>query len=124
MDWRPVCAGSAAGTTGRRAGLPAIWRRRLTEALADRPGVTLYGAPDAERTATVSLGIEALSLDRAEVFFRERGVVVRAGQHCAPMALQAIGAPQGTIRISFGPFNTAEQLDRIVAACDAATVDR
>ena len=30
----------------------------------------------------------------AESAFRERGVIVRAGQHCAQLALEAIGAPE------------------------------
>lgn len=93
--------------------------RRLVSRLTDHPGVTLFGSPDAERTATVSLRIEGLPIEKAETHFREHGVVVRAGLHCAPMALGAVGAPGGTIRISFGPFNGEDDLDPILAAIGA-----
>ena len=34
-------------------------------------------------------------------------IAVRTGLHCAPLAHEALGtAPQGSVRFSFGPFNT------------------
>jgi selenocysteine lyase/cysteine desulfurase len=44
---------------------------------------------------------------------------MRAGRHCAPMAVDAIGAPEGTIRISFGLLNREEDVDRIANAIDS-----
>jgi hypothetical protein len=60
------------------------------------------------------------SLSGGYAYFAEQGIVVRAGQHCAPMALEAIGAPAGTIRISFGPFNTEGEVEEIARAVDRA----
>ena len=43
------------------------------------------------------------------------GVAVRAGLHCAPLAHRALGTPAGgAVRISFGPFNTVKELDRLL----------
>lgn len=42
----------------------------------------------------------------------EQGICVRAGLHCAPLAHQALGTPEeGAVRISFGRYNTREDLD-------------
>ncbi|HTU63385.1 MAG TPA: aminotransferase class V-fold PLP-dependent enzyme, partial [Polyangiales bacterium] len=88
---------------------------RLRRALREQPGCHVFGGDAVEHTATVSLRIANLPLTQAEAFFAERGIIVRAGQHCAPSALRAIGAPEGTIRISFGPFNRDSDVDAIVA---------
>lgn len=43
-----------------------------------------------------------------------RGICVRAGLHCAPLAHRALGSPQGgAVRLSFGPFNTVADLDAV-----------
>jgi selenocysteine lyase/cysteine desulfurase len=124
----PGVAGLAAGmawlSARREAGPgtgPRALARRLATALADLRHVTLFGGPDVLRTATISMRIEGLPIERAEAFFRERGIIVRAGSHCAAMALQAIGAPEGTIRVSFGIFNTDQDRAAILGAvADAA----
>lgn len=95
--------------------------KRLAVSLADRRWVTVWGAPDSERTATVSFTIEGLPIEQAEDRFRAHGVILRAAEHCAPMALQAVGAPGGTIRISFGPFNGVDDIEPILEAVDAAS---
>ena len=47
----------------------------------------------------------------ARILDRE-GIFVRAGLHCAPLAHQALGTPEGgAVRLSFGVFNTVEELD-------------
>ena len=95
---------------------PRALAARLRRALREQPGCHVFGGDNAEHTAALSLRIENLPLDRAEAFFAERGIIVRAGQHCAPSALRAIGALEGTVRISFGPFNHDSDVDAILAA--------
>ena len=42
----------------------------------------------------------------------QSGICVRGGFHCAPLAHDSeIGDPNGAVRISFGVFNTAEELE-------------
>ena len=44
-------------------------------------------------------------------------IAVRPGLHCAPYIHKAIGCfPDGAVRVSPGPFNTREDIDRLVAA--------
>lgn len=51
--------------------------------------------------------------DLARMLDRE-GIFVRAGLHCAPLAHQALGTPKGgAVRLSFGVFNTVEELDAL-----------
>jgi selenocysteine lyase/cysteine desulfurase len=45
------------------------------------------------------------------------GIAVRTGLHCAPAAHRAIGTfPEGTVRASFGTFNTEGDVEALVAA--------
>jgi cysteine sulfinate desulfinase len=76
----------------------------------------VFGGDEATHSAALSFRVAGLPLARAEAHFAERGITLRAGQLCAPYALQAIGAPEGTLRVSFGPFNNESAVDAIVAA--------
>ncbi|MBI5557049.1 MAG: aminotransferase class V-fold PLP-dependent enzyme [Deltaproteobacteria bacterium] len=86
------------------------------DGLRQLKNVTVFG-PGAgrQRAAVVSLRVKGKS--ESEVAFRldrEFGVMVRAGLHCAPAAHRAIGTfPAGTVRFSFGYFNT----EKDVATC-------
>lgn len=63
-----------------------------------------------------------LPLDRDPVVFGEKiaekyNIALRAGLHCAPVAHSAAGTLEtGTIRISFGPFNTREDVHFLAVA--------
>jgi selenocysteine lyase/cysteine desulfurase len=87
-------------------------------ALRDRDGATVFGG-DGPRTATVSFRLDDLSLAESKARFSEEGIVLGAGVHCAPRAIEAIGAADGTLRVSFGVFNRATDVDRVLGAVDA-----
>lgn len=95
-------------------------RARLRRALRGVPGCTVFGGEHTPHTATLSIALERLALARAEAHFAARGISLRAGQHCAPFALEAIGATEGTLRISFGPFNRDSDVDAILEAIRSA----
>lgn len=106
--------------------------RKLTStflaAIAHIPGLRLPGLADAEgkppaslpgdQLAVVSLTLADKDPERLGQFLDlEHGVAVRTGLQCAPLAHQALGtAPAGTVRFSFGPFNTEEQVLHAAAA--------
>jgi len=91
---------------------------RLSDGLAAR-GVEVLGGPrEVPRTATRSLRLPGLGLKQAEARFAAAGVAVRAGQHCAPLACAALGAPEGTLRVSLGPFNGVDCVEKTLAALD------
>lgn len=46
-----------------------------------------------------------------------RGVAIRTGHHCAQPAMRAFGLT-GTARVSFGLYNTQEDVDRFIALLD------
>lgn len=49
----------------------------------------------------------------------ESGVAVRAGQHCAQPLMAALGV-SGTLRASFAPYNTLQDVDALVRAIHSA----
>ena len=73
-----------------------------------------------DRTGVVS--IVPLHMDPADLAFRldERyGIATRVGLHCAPAAHRALGTwPAGTVRFSFGAFNTEDETDAAVRAVE------
>lgn len=75
------------------------------------------------RTGVVS--IQTLKVDCADAAFRldfEYGIETRVGLHCAPNAHKTLGTfPTGTIRFSFGNFNTEEHVDAAIRAIKEIT---
>ena len=87
---------------------------RFLAAAAGDDRIRVAGPRTAEgRTAVVSLDFPGR--DNAEIAFRldsEYGVMTRCGLHCAPNAHRTLGTyPQGTVRFSFGYWNTEEEID-------------
>ena len=105
-----------ASTSTHRA-RPLALRRRLHEALNNRDDCTVLGG-DGPSTSALSLLHADLAVADAEAHFARRGLIVRAGRHCAAQAVHMLGAPQGTIRISFGVFNREADVDAVLAALD------
>lgn len=70
------------------------------------------------RTSVVS--VTAKNMDNAQAAFvleDEFGIQTRVGLHCAPNAHKTLGTyPAGTIRFSFGQFNTEEEVDCAIEA--------
>lgn len=71
-----------------------------------------------DRCAVVSL--QTLQKDMAMVAYEldsTYGIMTRVGLHCTPSAHKTLGTyPEGTIRFSFGPENTAEEIDLAIKA--------
>lgn len=76
-------------------------------------GVSIYGNLDAtSKAALVSLNIDGVSPSEAALILDEEfGIMTRVGLHCAPLAHRSIGTfPIGTLRFSFGYFNTLAEI--------------
>jgi cysteine desulfurase / selenocysteine lyase len=86
------------------------------ERLADVPGLTVFGPPEADgRGAVVSFALDyAHPHDVADIIGRQ-GVCVRAGHHCAQPLMQRLGV-SATTRASFAVHNTRDDVDRLVEA--------
>ena len=79
--------------------------------------IRIIGKKDlTDRNAVVS--IQTPEMDTAQVAWQldsEYGIMTRVGLHCAPNAHKTLGTyPAGTIRFSFGPENTQEELDAAI----------
>jgi len=92
----------------------------LLEGLAPIEGLSLYGPPKGVRRApVVSFTLENVDpIEIAAILDQSFAIAVRAGLHCAPDAHGTIGtlAAGGTVRVSPGPYNTEEDIQRVVDA--------
>lgn len=87
---------------------------RLRERLEGLRGLHLYTSGD---SGILSMAPTALTPDRMTELLDERGICVRGGLHCAPLAHAALGTQRtGTVRVSFSYHNTASDADALAAA--------
>ena len=124
----PGAAGLLAGLRFlRKRGLESIRRqetaliRQVAEGLSRLPEVRVYAA----RGTGVQTGVLSFRLPQkdpgwvAEALSR-RGIAVRAGLHCAPLAHATGGTEQtGTVRVSVSAFNTSREITAFLAAMQA-----
>lgn len=121
----PGIAGLAAGLRHlRRAGVENIGRREQEQAkkAADglkRLGVQVFSGP--HQGGTVSF-VSSMDCEDTAQKLAERGVAVRAGLHCAPLAHESAGTLEtGTVRVSFGHDASQWQTQQFLAAMAALT---
>ena len=123
----PGIAGLLAGVEFvRRQGTEAILRRehaltrRTAEGLAGLPGVEVFALPEgAAQAGVLSFRIPGRDAEAVGEALAERGIAVRAGLHCAPLAHRTAGTlDTGTVRVSFSAFNTLREADALVQAVE------
>ena len=78
-----------------------------------RMGVRVFSGPCQSGTLSI---VPSMDCEEAAAEFSRRGIALRAGLHCAPLAHESAGTHQtGTLRISFGhdacPMQTARFLE-------------
>ena len=121
----PGIAGLLAGVRYVRGrGLQSICEgeRRLAlvmaEGLREIPGLRVFAAPGLGHQAGVlSLVPEDRDVEEVGQALAERGIAVRSGIHCAPLAHRTAGTLEtGTVRLSFSDFNTPEEVFRCLKA--------
>lgn len=88
------------------------------EGLRRIPGIRVYALPDlAAQAGVLSIVPEHMDAETLGNALAERGIAVRAGLHCAPLAHRTAGTlDTGTVRISFSHWNTREEVYRLLAA--------
>jgi cysteine desulfurase family protein len=92
---------------------------RLWHRLEELGGYEVFGHRDpARRVGTLSFRSPAVSaLELGAILDQAFDVAVRPGLHCAPYVHRALGTfPDGTVRVSTGPFNTADDIDHLARA--------
>lgn len=95
--------------------------RRFLDGLSNNSMVTIIGRTDClHRAPVVSLQIRDIDQSKAAFLLdRDYQIQTRVGLHCAPSAHQTLGTfPAGTIRFSFGHWNTAAEVDFCLQAIE------
>ena len=96
----------------------AQWARAVAQGLRRMRGLTVYGRPGEDGFgAIVSFNVDALApADLGYILSATYGIVVRTGLQCAPLLCARIGAAQGVVRASPGPFTTVQEGDALLRA--------
>ncbi len=108
----------------RRRGVEDICasERRLAmqaaKGLGEIPGVRVFALSGLrDQTAVLSFLSEKMGPEALGDALGQRGIAVRAGLHCAPLAHRTAGTlATGTVRVSFSAFNTPEEVRRFLTA--------
>ena len=92
--------------------------RRAAEQLAGLPDVEVFASPDGTAQAgMISFRVTGRDAEAVGEALAERGIAVRAGLHCAPLAHRTAGTlDTGTVRVSFSAFNTPREVDMLARA--------
>ena len=88
--------------------------KRLTEI----PDICIYAAGQ-PKAGVISFNVGNIHPMDIGMLLDKQGVAVRTGHHCAEPLIDFLGAP-GTIRVSFGLYNTIEEVDIFIDALKKA----
>lgn len=112
---------NVAGAVGLAAALDYLVAHPLDETLAAQAwdgltqlGATLYGPrPGTAHIGVISFNLPGIHPHDVAQLLDERGIAIRAGQHCAHPLLHRIGVP-ATCRVSFACYNTPEDVQALL----------
>ena len=76
----------------------------------------MFALPDlAAQAGVLSIVPERMDAEALGAALADRGIAVRAGLHCAPLAHRTAGTlDTGTVRLSFSHWNTREEVSRFL----------
>lgn len=116
----PGIAGLAAGLSYlEKTGIDTVFRREQTQARHCAEGLQKLGFTvffGENQGGTVSF-VPGMDCEEAADRLGEKGIAVRAGLHCAPLAHESAGTLEtGTVRVSFGHDAAPWQTERLLQA--------
>jgi len=85
-----------------------------TERLSSIPGLTIYGNAQ-KKVSLISFLLDDIHPYDTGMILDKLGIAVRTGTHCTEPVMQHFGI-SGTVRASFGLYNTTEEIDRLYDA--------
>lgn len=94
------------------AGLALLAHQRLSAL----PGYRAFYAPGSSLLSFVFTGIHHHDI---AMILAQDGISLRAGRHCAQPLMAALGI-SGTLRASFAPYNTPDEVERLVMSVEKA----
>lgn len=75
--------------------------------------VELYCADGLKcQSPVLSFNVRGMDCQTVAELLSKRGIAVRAGLHCSPLAHKTAGTEQGTVRLSFSAFNNEQEVAR------------
>ena len=92
--------------------------KHATEKMHSIPGVKIYGTSK-NKTGIISFNIKNIHPYDIGVIIDKMGIAIRTGNHCTQPIMDKYKIP-GTARISFGVYNTKEEINRCVDAINRA----
>jgi selenocysteine lyase/cysteine desulfurase len=79
----------------------------------------LYGVNDMDgRVPTFAFNVADMTPEEAATLLGERGFAVWWGNYYAVETMNALGLPDGAVRVGMVHYNTADEVDRLLAALD------
>lgn len=90
-----------------------------TRRLMEIPGMRIFGTAD-HKSGVISFLVGNIHHYDMGMLLDKQGVAVRTGHHCAEPLMHTLGI-EGTVRASFGVYNTPEEIDTLVDAVKKAS---
>lgn len=85
-----------------------------TTRLMEIEGMQIYGTSP-KKSGVISFLVEGVHPYDLGMLLDKMGVAVRTGHHCADPVMEHFGIP-GTVRVSFGIYNTKVEIDQLMMA--------
>ena len=90
--------------------------RRLRDLLCNTRRIKVY-LPQAERSSVLLFNAAGCTAGELAGALDRRGICVRSGFHCSPLAHRALGTgTDGALRVSFSAFNSVQEVDMFYRA--------
>jgi len=87
-----------------------------TRKLLAIPGMKIYGESE-NKSGVISFNVAGIHPFDLGTMLDKAGVAVRTGHHCADPVMQHFDVP-GTVRMSFGIYNTRNEIDAFIKALE------
>lgn len=69
---------------------------------------------DEPESGIISFNIKGIHPHDAATFYDEANIQLRAGKHCAYLLFNKLNLPTGSLRVSFGIYNTTKDIDKFI----------
>lgn len=90
--------------------------KAATEGLMAIPGMRIFGTAE-KKSAVISFLVNDINSYDMGTILDKLGIAVRTGHHCAEPLMHRFGI-DGTVRASFGVYNTMDEVEQFVAAVE------
>jgi selenocysteine lyase/cysteine desulfurase len=89
-------------------------KKKIIDELSLNERIVLYGGRTDESVGIVSFNVKGYDSQKVADVLAEKGICVRGGFHCAPLAHRTLGTYNtGTVRMSFGIMNTEDEAIKV-----------